>query len=438
MSGVHDSVGATERAFREAAKTAKFKFWQSVSELKVALIELGEVAIPIIVDAVKLLTGAVKLLVGDLQRIAPAVEGAHKAGQKIAEIAGPLWQKATKYATGPGLVSLWYEKVFGSGDTGTIPARQQRRIDALVNNVRKAFELPGAPSGLNISEAFGGWGKQLQSLVRLDPSKVLDSLRQGLPDTTAYMEGLASVTGRVAKAFGEGRGALESYLAGEARLRLDAKSLTEALQHQAATLGMSAEEAQIAWLANRGLGKELLKDARAAAEQIKEYRELQKVHKQTAGFMQRGQRAVQQYLSPQEKFIKRQQDLYGWLALEVITQKQFNSMLKEAKERLDALDTDVTVRFHVTGIQAVQKGTAEAAALLAEYRGGLAPGTLRRPGGKQGGIQNFVPKDLTGGGLGRGGRTDTQVVERLDRLVDIALQQLNKAGMTIEEADLEG
>ena len=415
-------MGATERAFREAAKTAKFKFWQSVSELKVALIELGEVAIPIIVDAVKLLTGAVKLLVGDLQRIAPAVEGAHKAGQKIAEIAGPLWQKATKYATGPGLVSLWYEKVFGSGDTGTIPARQQRRIDALVNNVRKAFELPGAPSGLNISEAFGGWGKQLQSLVRLDPSKVLDSLRQGLPDTTAYMEGLASVTGRVAKAFGEGRGALESYLAGEARLRLDAKSLTEALQHQAATLGMSAEEAQIDRLANRGLGKELLKDARAAAKQIKEYRELQEVHKQTADFMQEGQRAVQQYLSPQEKFIKRQQDLYGWLALEVITQKQFNSMLKEAKERLDAL----------------QKGTAEAAALLAEYRGGLAPGTLRRPGGKQGGIQNFVPKDLTGGGLGRGGRTDTQVVERLDHLVDIALQQLNKTGMTIEEADLEG
>jgi hypothetical protein len=91
--------------------------------------------------------------------------------------------------------------------------------------------------------------------------------------------------------------------------------------------------------------------------------------------MEKGRRLVEQYLTPAEKFAKTQRELLQLLIMGAIPEETFNRAITDAREQMEAagreadkLDRDVDLRFHVSGVQAVAAGSAEALAHLAEYQ----------------------------------------------------------------------
>lgn len=139
------------------------------------------------------------------------------------------------------------------------------------------------------------------------------------------------------------------------------QSLINALKEENATLGMNEDALLRRRAAMMG----------ATDEERKEIEALQKTNKEFAEKEQLTQRAkavLEQYMTPQEKFLKQMQDL-GKLrdVLGKDFQKVYDEAIKQAKDiAREELKLDVTFETH--GVQALKAGSAEAIAAIEAYK----------------------------------------------------------------------
>lgn len=142
--------------------------------------------------------------------------------------------------------------------------------------------------------------------------------------------------------------------------------LTESLQLQAETFGMSAAEARIYALEIRGATQEQLRAARAAAadvDRLETQKKLRKEQERLAESLRKeGQRVTEQFLTPSEKFEKRRQDLERLLQAGAITQQTFNRAMQAATP---------AARAGAGAAQSVSVHSVRASALAAEQRARL-------------------------------------------------------------------
>jgi TP901 family phage tail tape measure protein len=134
------------------------------------------------------------------------------------------------------------------------------------------------------------------------------------------------------------------------------KDTVDAMQEEIDTFGMGATE-----LAKYKAEKEGLSDIEVAMIGVKS-KALEKL-KEEEKLMKKGEALTKSMRSPAEKFKDGQEELNKMLAAGAIDLDTYT----KAMEKLEK-DTTVKVKFKVTGIEAVEAGSAEAVARLEEFR----------------------------------------------------------------------
>jgi hypothetical protein len=142
------------------------------------------------------------------------------------------------------------------------------------------------------------------------------------------------------------------------QLVTDIDALNAKMIVQSATFGMTARQAEIYKLAMRNASDEQLRVTRSLDAQLTAMEKQKKL-------MGDGERLTKKLLTPTEKYNAAIKEYTDMLDNEAITQTTFNRAIKEAQ---DALKKEFKVKFSVTGIQAVEAGTAEAMARLEQFR----------------------------------------------------------------------
>lgn len=148
----------------------------------------------------------------------------------------------------------------------------------------------------------------------------------------------------------------------DAQLASEVDRLTERLRIQSETFGMSADEVEIYRLRMSGVSETELSQAKSLAIQNKE-RERQ------AELMERGKSLTERFLSPQERLQKQQEEYRELLQSGAISVGTYERAMKDAQE---TAGTGAEFRMSVSGLQAVEVGTAEAMARVADFRAGKA------------------------------------------------------------------
>lgn len=202
-------------------------------------------------------------------------------------------------------------------------------------------------------------------------TKELDKFTQSLQVQTATI-GQASEQAKIYEAKLEGatdaqlraaRAAIEAHAEATKKneLNQDIKKLTEDLEMQATVFGMAADQVDLYKLSLRGASSEDLAAANAARESLKAMSDKQKL-------MDQGKELTKQFASPQQKLAERQKELDKLLAAGAIDVNVYTKAMDEAQKQMSK---DYTADFNIKGIDAVAKGSAEAASRLAEYSMGL-------------------------------------------------------------------
>lgn len=146
----------------------------------------------------------------------------------------------------------------------------------------------------------------------------------------------------------------------------EVEALTSKLKEQIQTTGMNSEEIDIWKLKQKGATEAMLVGARAAVAQIKAKEENKKADEKAKAIMDK-------IKGPHEKFANAQAMLHDLLNANKISLEAFNLEMAEARKELTK---DLKIDFKITGIDAVEAGTAEAAARLEQYRA-LAPQAVK-------------------------------------------------------------
>jgi len=102
--GVADAAGSTEKAFREAATTAKFKLHQALSQLKVLMINVGAVVIPYITKGITKLTQWAKRAAEWWNGLSDGMKMFVIRGLAVAAVVGPILVALGSLVTFVGMV----------------------------------------------------------------------------------------------------------------------------------------------------------------------------------------------------------------------------------------------------------------------------------------------------------------------------------------------
>lgn len=98
FSNMADVTGTLDDAFGITADTAEFKLNQALTDVKLALQEVGEALIPVVIPAVQALAGFVKDLADRFSNLTPFMQNTVLAIAGITAVAGPLLIVAGKMA----------------------------------------------------------------------------------------------------------------------------------------------------------------------------------------------------------------------------------------------------------------------------------------------------------------------------------------------------
>jgi hypothetical protein len=136
------------------------------------------------------------------------------------------------------------------------------------------------------------------------------------------------------------------------------------VRQEAETLSMTAHELDIYKAKKAGATEAQLDGMRAAQAE-------QAAAKKQQDQLKKGKALIEKYKDPQQKFIDQQSELNTLLAAGAIDQQTYDKALADAKKALDetaeSVDQDFNVDLSVSGVEAVEAGTAEAAARLRDY-----------------------------------------------------------------------
>ena len=141
-------------------------------------------------------------------------------------------------------------------------------------------------------------------------------------------------------------------------------SMTEGLQHTIATFQMTSSEAEFFAMRTQGATDAQLWFAEGLTDVVKKLEE-QKV------LTEKGKTLMEQYASPQKKFAKGLKELDALLGSNSIDIDTYNKALKDLRQ--ETLK-EFSIDFSVTGVDAVEAGTADALARMKEFQSGAAGG----------------------------------------------------------------
>jgi TP901 family phage tail tape measure protein len=202
------------------------------------------------------------------------------------------------------------------------------------------------------------------------------------------------------------------------------QKLIDEMKEEAETMGMSAAQKRVWKLEQEGATAAQLYDAIILADRIdllnKEKKELEKAQKITEKF----QNEAKKHQSPLEKYKEESAELSKMFEKGLISLEAYEFELKELEK---GLNKDLKVKFSVSGVEAVEAGSAAAIRSLAAYRSinnATSPlGVLGIAGGEKrftdNGRLNMVPRFDPGARNpeGRGSLNNGQRIESLLEMI---------------------
>lgn len=234
-------------------------------------------------------------------------------------------------------------------------------------------------------EVMGDWQKTLNPLE----------------ETTSFLEPIRDFLRRQADKTGEKRGA--SFFGIDAAQRQFGQLFDLVKGKSSEAFDFVAKRAEEGWE----------KAAKAGIKSMQTYKKQ----------IEEGMRITEQFLTPVEKFVKKQQELQAMFGRGDIDFTTFGRAMEAAKNELDEIraKSDVTVRFNVAGIQAVRRGSAEATARLLAFR--HMQSMTARPGVSRPELD--AAKKRVAATAGKDS-PQMKVVANLERLIEIAEESLEE------------
>lgn len=256
------------------------------------------------------------------------------------------------------------------------------------------------------------WGKEAGQAL---PEGIKEALEEGEPKVAAAAKKLAEAAAPMSE---------------------ELKSTISDLEEQINTFGMSSQEVELYRLAMKGATGDQLEYVHALQETLG-------MLNKEKDLMEKAKSLTEKYLSPGEKFNKQQEELQELLNKGLISMDTYNKALEDARKQTDK---DFKVKFKVSGIDAVEAGTADAMARLAEFRAlkvtvpaGANPNNTPKP--MQGLNPTMIAKESAkkNAGIAQGNLAHEIVVQKL--LGEIAGNTKaikDRKPIILEEVNLEG
>lgn len=238
MAALDDSAGAAEDAFANFADTAGFKNTQAFAQLQAALIQVGDVLVPIVADVAEFAGGILELfnsLPGPVQTGVVAFGGLLAAVGPLASIGGKLvsnWHTMgrafDKAATGAYDLAGGMGKIARAGAVVGILYGVGQALDATVNRLERA-DLNGLQRALLDLTETGRATGEAASVFGDDMGKLSDAIeRVASPSVLTQADHAINTLSTMGGLLGRGKGDLD-----EAKAAID--DLDQALAGLAAT-----------------------------------------------------------------------------------------------------------------------------------------------------------------------------------------------------------
>ena len=221
FANMKDTTGALDQAFDATSETAAFKLSQAMANIKQALIDLGNVLIPIVVPVLENLSGIVKTLATGFGNLPGPIKSTAVAMMTMAGAAGPV-------ALGGG-------KLTGQGGRGVLGS-----LLKVVKAHPKAFIAMGVAATAT-SLILGGMRKRAQEAKERMETLQGELIASGDPtvNLTNDFKALAESIGKVTEEAGGSVPDIKSF-AGETTLTADL--LKKGLVKEFEALGLNMEE----------------------------------------------------------------------------------------------------------------------------------------------------------------------------------------------------
>ena len=217
FANMKDTTGALDQAFDAPSETAAFKLSQAMANIKQALIDLGNVLIPIVVPVLENLSGIVKTLATGFGNLPGPIKSTAVAMMTMAGAAGP--------------VALGVGKLTGRGGRGV--------LGSLLKVVKAVIAMGVAATA---SSCFlGGMRKRAQEAKERMETLQGELIASGDPtvNLTNDFKALAESIGKVTEEAGGSVPDIKSF-AGETTLTADL--LKKGLVKEFEALGLNMEE----------------------------------------------------------------------------------------------------------------------------------------------------------------------------------------------------
>ena len=221
FANMKDTTGALDQAFDATSETAAFKLSQAMANIKQALIDLGNVLIPIVVPVLENLSGIVKTLATGFGNLPGPIKSTAVAMMTMAGAAGP--------------VALGVGKLTGRGGRGVLGS-----LLKVVKAHPKAFIAMGVAATAT-SLILGGMRKRAQEAKERMETLQGELIASGDPtvNLTNDFKALAESIGKVTEEAGGSVPDIKSF-AGETTLTADL--LKKGLVKEFEALGLNMEE----------------------------------------------------------------------------------------------------------------------------------------------------------------------------------------------------
>jgi hypothetical protein len=196
------------------------------------------------------------------------------------------------------------------------------------------------------------------------------------------------------------------------KLKDEIAETTRSLEMEAATLGMTADEAKLYKLQLQGATDEQLAQARGLMQMKNAFEERKKL-------LEDAKQVTKEFADPQQKHNDRINDLQKMLDAGAISQETFNRAVMAARKEMAGLNQELST------FDAAAAGSAEAAARMEAFRErlraaggdgaalalGRAPEPARLPGAQGMGLEPLVPRGANGAVLDRAAPETERIAE---------------------------
>ena len=268
------------------------------------------------------------------------------------------WDKTVaEFTTQTGKPLLFTQEAERAREEAAMYKERAESISKLINEMNTATEDPMSEINQAGKEFVDQINQQIRAVGESAEMARLSELRLKGLNVEVYNAGVAATLHKERLQAQNAELEKQRALAEQTKKRLveHSEALIKGLEEQIATLGMSGREVQIWRLEQDKASEATLKMARALDAELTAMEEHNKL-------MEEGRRVMQQYLSPQEKFLQTYKDLAQLFSMGAIDPGTFERAAKEAARELEEATRDRTVNIdiQVAGLDAVAAGTREA------------------------------------------------------------------------------